>query len=65
MSKNTLYSVPDCHDGEAQEKSKSAPKLGQQGGEGVGEADDESVLVGVVAELVVGAVGGQGAETNT
>ena len=38
---------------------------GQQGGEGVGEADDERVLVGVVAELVVGAVGGQGAETNT
>ena len=26
---------------------------GQEGGEGVGEADDESVLVGVVSELVV------------
>ena len=37
MSKNALYSVPDCHDGEAQEKPKSAPKLGQQGREGVEE----------------------------
>ena len=38
---------------------------GQEGGEGVGEADDESVLVGVVAELVVGTVGGQGPKPDT
>ena len=38
---------------------------GQEGGEGVGDADDETVLVGVVAELVVGTVGGQRAKPNT
>ena len=38
---------------------------GQEGGEGVGEADDESVLVGVVSELVVWTVGCQGPEPNT
>ena len=38
---------------------------GQEGGEGVREADDESVLVGVVAELVVRTVGGQGTKPNT
>ena len=38
---------------------------GQKGGEGVGEADDESVLVGVVTELVVRTVGGQGSKPNT
>ena len=37
----------------------------QQGGEGVREADDERVLVGVVSELVVGTVCGQSSESNT
>ena len=37
----------------------------QQGGEGVGEADDEGVLVGVVSELVVRAVGRQGTKPHT
>ena len=38
---------------------------GEKRGEGVGEADNERVLVGVVPELVVGAVRGQGPEPNT
>ena len=38
---------------------------GQQRGEGVREADDESVLVSFMSELVVGAVGGESAEPNT
>ena len=38
---------------------------GQEGGEGVREADDERVLVGVVSELVVWTVCGQSSESNT
>ena len=38
---------------------------GEKGCEGVREADDERVLVGVVSELVVGTVRGQGSESNT
>ena len=38
---------------------------GQQRREGVGKADDQGVLVGVVSELVVGAVGRQRAKANT
>ena len=37
---------------------------GEEGGEGVREADDERVLVGVVSELVVGTVCGQSSESN-
>ena len=38
---------------------------GQKGGEGVREANNERVLVGVVSELVVRTVRGQGSEPNT
>ena len=38
---------------------------GQQRREGVGKTDDQSILVCLVSELVVGAVGCQCAKTNT
>ena len=38
---------------------------GQQRGEGVREADNESILVGVVSELVVAAVGCQSSKSHT
>lgn len=38
---------------------------GEEGGEGVREADDERVLVGVVSELVIRTVCGQSSESNT
>ena len=47
-----------AEDGEGDGASKNR-------GEGVHDADDENVPAGVVTELAVGAVGGQGTEPNT
>ena len=38
---------------------------GKERSEGIGKADNQSILAGVVPELVVGAVRGQGPEPNT
>ena len=46
-------------------KDRKDDSSGQQRGEGVCEADDECILAGVVAELVVGTVGSQGSKSHT